>query len=98
MLIQKCPAVDDRGSDVLRRAFDGACWSVGIPRHPCEGETKDIAETRDAIALTVLRCASAAAHNAQALKVSVLRCLYGNATLAPRLVIQVGCRRRVASL
>jgi hypothetical protein len=38
---QKDLAVDNHGFDVLRRAFDGACWSLGIPRRPREGETKD---------------------------------------------------------
>ena len=80
---QKHLAVDYRGFDVLQRAFDGACWSVGIPRRPREGEIKDISETRDAIALTVLRCASAGARDVQALKVSALRCLFGKATLPP---------------
>jgi hypothetical protein len=80
---QKGVAVDNHGFDVLQRAFDGACWSVGIPRRPREGEIKDISETRDAIALTVLRCASAGARDVQALKVSALRCLFGDATLPP---------------
>lgn len=31
MLMQKLVAVDNRSFDVLQRAFDGACWSVGIP-------------------------------------------------------------------
>ena len=48
-----------------------------------EGEMNDISETRDAIALTVLRCASAGARDVQALKVSALRCLFGKATLPP---------------
>jgi hypothetical protein len=83
-----CVAVDNHGFDVLQRAFDGACWSAGIPRRPREGEIKDISEMRDAIALTVLRCASAGTRDVQALKVSALRCLFGRATLpaAPQLV------------
>jgi len=43
---------------------------MGISRRPREGEINDISETRDAIALTVLRCASAGARDVQALKVS----------------------------
>jgi hypothetical protein len=80
---QKHLAVDNDSFNVLQRAFDGACWSVGISRRPREGETKDISKTRDAIALTVLRCASAGARDVQALKVSALSCLFGKATLPP---------------
>jgi hypothetical protein len=80
---QKRLAVDDDGFDVMQRAFDGACWSLGISRRPREGEVKDISETRDAIALTLLRCASAGARDVQALKVSALRCLFDKATLPP---------------
>jgi len=84
MLIhQKRLAVDNHGFDVLQRAFEGACWSLGISRRPREGEIKDISETREVIALTVLRCASAGARDVQALKVSALRCLVGKATLPP---------------
>jgi hypothetical protein len=79
---QKDLAVDNHGFDVLQRAFDGACWSLGIPRRPREGEIKDISETRDAIALTILRCASAGARDVQALKESALRCLFDKATLS----------------
>jgi hypothetical protein len=77
---QKHLAVDNDGFNVRQRAFDGACWSMGISRRPREGEVNDISETRDAIALTVLRCASAGARDVQALKVSALRCLLGKAT------------------
>ena len=86
MLIQKQKglAVDNHGFDVLQRAFHGACWSLGISRRPREGETKDIAQTRDAIALTVLRCASAGARDVQALKVSALRCFIGEPTALRR--------------
>ena len=80
---QKHLAVDNDSFNVLQRAFDGACWSVGISRRPREGEMNGISETRDAIALTVLRCASAGARDVQALKVSALRCLFGKATLPP---------------
>ena len=50
MLFQKRVAVDNHSFDVLQRAFDGACWSVGIPRCPRQGEIKGISETRKAIA------------------------------------------------
>jgi hypothetical protein len=78
MLIQKQKglAVDNHGFDVLQRAFDGACWTLGIPRRPREGEIKHTSVTREAIALTVLRCASGGERDAQALKVSALRCLF----------------------
>jgi hypothetical protein len=81
MLMQKCVAVDNHSFDVLQRAFDGACWSVGISRCPRQGEIEDISETRKAIALTVLRCAAAGARDVQALKASALRCLFGKAAL-----------------
>jgi hypothetical protein len=77
---QKHLAVDNDSFNVRQRAFDGARWSMGISRRPREGEVNDISETRDAIALTVLRCASAGARDVQALKVSALRCLLGKAT------------------
>ena len=73
-------AVDNDSFNVLQRAIDGACWSMGISRRPREGEINDISETREAIALTVLRYASAGARDVQALKVSALRCLSGKAT------------------
>ena len=59
MLMQKPVAVDNHSFDVLQRAFDGACWSVGIPRCARRGEIKEISETRKTIALTILRCAAA---------------------------------------
>jgi hypothetical protein len=84
MLIrQKRLAVDNHRFDILQRAFEGACWTLGISRRPREDEIKDISETREAIALTVLRCASAGPRDVQALKVSALRCLFGKATLPP---------------
>ena len=75
MLIPKHVAVDNHSFDVLQRAFDGACWSVGIPRCARRGEIKEISETRKTIALTVLRCAAAGARDVQALKASALRSL-----------------------
>ena len=39
---QKHMAVDNDSFNILQRAFDGACWSVGISRRPREGETKDM--------------------------------------------------------
>jgi hypothetical protein len=80
---QKHLPVDNDGFDVMQRAFDGACWSLGISRRPRKGEIKNISETRDAIAVTVLRCSSAGARDVQALKVSALRCLFGKAALPP---------------
>jgi hypothetical protein len=81
MLMQKCVTVDNHSFDVLQRAFDGACWSVGISRCPRQGEIEDVSETRKAIALTVLKCAAAGARDVQALKASALRCLFGKAAL-----------------
>ena len=81
--VSKHPAVANDSFNVLQRAFDGACWSVGISRRPREGEINEISETRDVIALTVLKCASAGARDVQALKVSALRCPFGKATLPP---------------
>ena len=80
---QKRLAVDTHSSDVMQRALDGVCWSLGISRRPREGDSKDISEKRDAIALTVLRCASAGARDVQALKLSALRCLSNNTKLPP---------------
>jgi hypothetical protein len=80
---QKRLAVDDQGFDVIQRAFDGTCWSLGISRRPRAGEINEISEIRHAIALTVLRCASAGAHDVQVLKVSVIRCLVGKTALPP---------------
>jgi hypothetical protein len=85
MLIQKHVAVDNHSFDVLQRAFDGACWSVGIPPYARRGEIKEISETRKAIALTVLRCAAAGARDVQALKASALRSLSVAAALLPLL-------------
>jgi hypothetical protein len=78
---QKHLAVDSDSFSVLQRAFDGACWSLGISRRPREGEVNDITEIREAIAATVLRCASAGARDVQVLKVSALKCLFDMATL-----------------
>ena len=80
---QKRVAVNSHGFDIMQRAFDGACWSVGVPRRPREGEIKEISEMRDAIALTIIRCASAGARDVQVLKVSALRCLFGKVPLPP---------------
>jgi len=85
MLMQKRVAVDNHSFDVVQRAFDGACWSVGISRRPRQGEIQDISETRKTIALTVLRCAAAGACDVQALKTNALRCLFGNARRVARL-------------
>ena len=82
MLMQKCVAVDNHSFDVLQRAFDGACWSVGIPRYARRGEIKEVSETRKTIALTVLRCAASGARDVQALKASTLRALFGAAPLS----------------
>ena len=76
MLMQKLVAVDNRSFDVLQRAFDGACWSVGISRYARRGEINEISETRKTIALTVLRCAAAGARDVQDLKASALRSLF----------------------
>jgi hypothetical protein len=85
MLMQKCVAVDNHSFDVLQRAFDGACWSVGIPRYARRGEIKEISETRKTIALTVLRCAAAGARDVQALKASALRSLFSSDRASPLL-------------
>jgi hypothetical protein len=83
MLTQKHVAVDNHSFDVLQRAFDGACWSVGIPRCARRGEIKEISETRKTIALTVLRCAAAGARDVQALKESALRSLFSRDRASP---------------
>ena len=77
MLMQRRVGVDSRSFDVVQRAFDGACWSVGIPRCPRQGEIQDISEMRRVIALTILRCAAAGACDVQALKARALRRLFG---------------------
>ena len=63
MLMQKHVAVDNHSFDVLQRAFDGACWSVGIPRCARRGEIKEISETRKTIALA--RCAGSQSERTQ---------------------------------
>ena len=85
MLMQKCVAVDNHSFDVLQRAFDGACWSVGIPRCARQGEIQEISETRKTIALTVLRCAAAGARDVQALKASALNSLFSRECASPLL-------------
>ena len=89
MLMQKPVAVDNHSFDVLQRAFDGACWSVGIPRCARRGEMKEITETRKTIALTVLWCAAAGARDVQVLKASALRSLFSRGR-APLLAHQLG--------
>jgi hypothetical protein len=76
MLMQKPLAVNNHSFDVLQRAFDGACWSVGISRYARRGEIKEISETRKTIALTVLRCAASGARDVQVLKANTLRSLF----------------------
>jgi hypothetical protein len=83
MLMQKPVAVDNHSFDVLQRAFDGACWSVGIPRYARRGEIQEISETRKTIALTVLRCAAAGACDVQVLKASALRSLFSRGRASP---------------
>ena len=85
MLMQKHVAVDNHSFDVLQRAFDGACWSVGIPRCARRGEIKEISETRKTIALTVLRCAAAGVRDVQDLKASALRSLFSRDRASPLL-------------
>jgi hypothetical protein len=85
MLMQKHVAVDNHSFDVLQRAFDGACWSVGIPRCAGRGEIKEISEKRKTIALTVLRCSAAGARDVQALKASALRSLLSRDRATPLL-------------
>ena len=81
--MQKHVAVDNHSFDVLQRAFDGACWSMGIPRCARRGEIKEISEKRTTIALTVLRCAAAGVRDVQALKASALRALFSRRTSPP---------------
>jgi hypothetical protein len=85
MLFQKPVAVDNHSFDVLQRAFDGACWSMGIPRCAGRSEIKEISETRKTIALTVLKCAAAGVRDVQALKVSALRSLCRDGHAVPLL-------------
>ena len=88
MLMQKPVAVDNHSFDVLQRAFDGACWSVGIPRRARCGEIKEVSEMRKAIALTVLRCAAAGARDVLVLKASALRSFFSRGR-ASRLAYQL---------
>ena len=83
MLTQKPVAVDNHSFDVLQRAFDGACWSVGIPRCARRGENQEISEARKTIALTILRRAAAGARDVQALKASALRSLFSRGRALP---------------
>ena len=79
MPTQKCVAVDNHNFDVVQRAFDWTCWSVGIPRSARRDEIKEISETRNTIALIVLKCAAAGVRDVQALKASALRALFNKA-------------------
>ncbi len=89
MLMQKPLAVNNHSFDVLQRAFDGACWSVGISRYARRGEIKEISETRKTIALTVLRCAASGARDVQVLKANALRSLFSRGR-RPLLAHQLG--------
>ena len=55
------------------RAFDGACWSVGISPRPHDGDTNPEIATRDALARAVIGSASAGVRDVQAIKAIALK-------------------------
>ena len=61
-----------------RRAFDGACWSVGISPRPHVADTNSEIATRDALARAVICFASAGVRDVQAIKASALRSCFGS--------------------
>ena len=66
-------AFDADGIKVLQRAYDGACWSAGIPNRPRATDTGATAATRDALAQAIMRSASAGVRDVQVLKASALK-------------------------
>ena len=68
--------------NLCRRAFDGACWSVGISPRPHVSDTISVAATRVALARAVMGFASAGVRGVQATKISALKSVLCEPALA----------------
>jgi hypothetical protein len=75
-------ALDNDAINLSRRAFDGACWSVGISPRPHVSDTSSVTARRDALARAVLGFASAGVRDVQAMKTSALKSVLCEPVLA----------------
>ena len=73
---------DHDAINLCRRAFDGACWSMGISPRPHVGDSNSAIATRDALARAVMGFASAGAGDVQAIKTSALKSVMSEPVLA----------------
>ena len=60
-------------TNLSRRAFYGACWSVGISPCPHVTDTLSITATRDALARAIVHFASTGMRDMPAMKTNALR-------------------------
>ena len=75
-------AFDTDAIHLRRRAFYGACWSVGISPRPHVTETLSVTSTRDALARAIMHFASTGVRDMPAMKTSALRSVICGPVLA----------------
>jgi len=86
-------AFDNDDVDVLLRAYDGACWSAGIPNRRRANDTSAMVATRDALAQAIMRFASAGVRDVQTLKASALMCVAEESFKGPAADLPPASRR-----
>ena len=82
LMLDRRIVFDHDAISLCRRAFDGACWSVGISPRPHVGDTNSEIATRDALARAVIGFASAGVRDVQAIKTSALKSVMYEPVLA----------------
>ncbi len=75
-------AFDNDAINLSRRAFYGACWSVGISPRSHVNDTSSVTATRNALARAVMRFALAGVRDMQAMKTSALKSVMCQPVLA----------------
>jgi hypothetical protein len=69
---------DSENLKLLQRAFEGACWAVGIAPRRGPRDTVSTLKVRDALAKAVIGSAGYGSREVQALKVEALRSIAGD--------------------
>ena len=75
-------AFDTDAANLSRRAFYGACWSVGISPRPHVTDSLSVTATRDALVRAIMHFASTGMRDMPAMKTSALRSVKRALTLA----------------
>src|SRR4051794_13508944 len=74
---------DDESLKLLQRAFEGACWSIGLSARSSARDPEHVRSARDALAKAILSSAGRGSCDVQAVKAEALRAVLARRSATP---------------